>query len=89
FVLSRKNGDVYEAVKNANYVIPTGDAESTYKTNEAGEFQVKGNQTALFRELKQKQTYKVEEKQTNVEYKILTNAQEEKLDKKIQFSFTN
>ena len=89
FVLSRKNGDVYEAVKNANYVIPTGDAESTYKTNEAGEFQVKGNQTALFRELKQKETYKVEEKQTNVEYKILTNAQEEKLDKKIQFSFTN
>ena len=66
-----------------------GDAESTYKTNEAGEFQLKGNQTAIFKELKQGETYKVEEKQTNVEYTIKTEAQEEVLEKNIQFLYTN
>ena len=89
FVLSRKNGEAYEVVQNANYIIPMGDAESTYKTNEAGEFQLKGNQTAIFKELKQGETYKVEEKQTNVEYTIKTEAQEEVLEKNIQFLYTN
>lgn len=89
FVLSRKNGETYEVVQNANYIIPMGDAESTYKTNAAGEFQLKGNQTAIFKELKQGETYKVEEKQINVEYKISLKEQEGQLDKNISFTFTN
>ena len=89
FVLSRKNGEVYEPVKDAIYVIPIGNSESTYKTNEQGEFQLKGNQTVFFKGLRQGETYKVEEKQTNVEYVIKTEQQEDKLDKNISFTFTN
>ena len=91
FILRKKVNDNYEAVSKAEYVVAQGNQEMSYQTNEAGEFSIKGNETARFLGMSLQKEYQVEEKQTGIEYKIEESEriQEGKLEEQLGFTFTN
>ena len=94
FILSRKagQGETYEPVEGAVYHIALGSGTATYETGPEGEFTLKANETALFQDLGKGETYRVEEKQTNGEYRIdreENRIQEGTLEESLEFTFKN
>lgn len=82
---------VYEPVKNADFVISSGDTELTGQTDAEGKFTIKANETVRFTGLDYGE-YKVEESQLSIEYvaKDGQKVQEGILTEEgLQFTFVN
>ena len=83
--------NTFKPVVGTVYSIETGMSETTWKTNEAGEFTLKPNETARFARLGNG-TYQVEEKATDPQYspdKAIQEAVISNDQKNIGLTFTN
>ena len=94
FQLSKKlDNGTYETIPNAVYSIAVGGFESTYRTNAQGQFKLKRNETATFKDLTPGTTYQVKEVNLPIGYTIdlpENIAKEAELgENSINFTFTN